>query len=258
MRFKYGYRLIICLFVVFIGLPSYSVRAEESADSVPEHVATTPAPRPELNWWMPRHEEKVEKMKNQDVDLLMIGDSITHGWENRGKEVWEEYYATRNPLNFGFSGDRTEHVLWRLQNAPLDAIDPRAAVLMIGTNNIGQASSTPKQAAEGILAIVRLLRKQYPEMEILVLHVFPRGATPEDTLRKRVVELNSYLPSLLGKMENVTLLDINEAFLKEDGTLPKEVMPDLLHPNEKGYAIWAEAVEPTLEKLMDEKANADK
>jgi beta-glucosidase len=232
--------------------------ADDPLDDIPKHVATKPEPRPELNWWMPRHKEKTEKMKQQEVDLLMIGDSITHGWEGRGKDIWNARYSGRNPLNLGFSGDRTEHVLWRLQNAPLDAISPEVAVLMIGTNNVGHGSSTPRQAADGILAIVKLLRAQYPEMEVLVLHVFPRGATPNDPLRKKVKEINGYLPEMLDEIEKVTLLNINETFLKEDGTLPKSIMPDLLHPNEKGYALWGEAMEPTLRRLLDEEKNENK
>ncbi|MDR2757592.1 MAG: GDSL-type esterase/lipase family protein [Planctomycetaceae bacterium] len=118
----------------------------------------------------------------------MIGDSITHGWDNKGKTVWDSYYGHRKPINLGFSGDRTEHVLWRLEHLPLDKISPKAAVLMIGTNNIGHNSSSPKDAADGIKAIVEKLEKQYPALKIIVLNVFPRDNKSEDNNRKKLMK----------------------------------------------------------------------
>jgi len=212
-------------------------------------VALTPVPRND-DWWQKRHTEKVELMKQGNIDLLMIGDSITHGWENQN-EVWEKLYAGRNILNYGFSGDRTEHVLWRLQNSPLDAISPKAITMMIGTNNIGHGSSTPKDTADGICAIVDLLKKQYPDAKIFVLYVFPRDETPDGDLRQKVNEINGYLPALLGKLNNVTLVDIGDLFLSDDGVLPKAIMPDFLHPNKEGYLIWGNAVEPILKPLFE-------
>ena len=121
---------------------------------------------------------------------------------------------------------------------------------MIGTNNINRLSSTPRQTAEGIQVIVLKLRKTYPEMKILVLHVFPREERPDAKRRDRIRELNSYLPKLVGKEKNVTLLDIGDKFLDENGIISKSIMPDFLHPNENGYEIWAKAMEPTLKKLL--------
>ena len=199
-------------------------------------------------------------MNEGNVDLLMIGDSITHLWENtegtrfhryaHGANVWKKYYGSRRAMNLGFAGDRTYHVLWRLDNLPLDRISPKVAVLMIGTNNITRLETTPRQTAEGIQAIVLKLRKAYPEMQILVLHVFPREATPKAVRRDRIRELNSYLPDLIGNEKNVTLLDIGGKFLDEKGLISASIMPDYLHPNEKGYEIWARSMEPTLKKLL--------
>ena len=213
-------------------------------------VALTPVPRNNEGWWQNRHAEKVALMEKGDVDLLMIGDSITHGWEGQ-KEVWEKFYAGRKILNYGFSGDRTEHVLWRLQNSPLDKINPKAITIMIGTNNIGHGSSTPKDAADGIQAIVELLQKQYPDAKIFVLYVFPRDEKPDGNLRKKVDEINGYLPEMIGKHKNVALVDIGYLFLNDDGVLPKDIMPDFLHPNKEGYIIWGNAVEPFLKPIFD-------
>jgi len=239
-------------FLFLSGMMFLTVAAQEKS------VALTPDVQP-ADWWQKRHEEKVALMKKGDVELLMIGDSITHGWEGAGKEVWDKYYANRKILNDGFSGDRTEHVLWRLQHSPLDAIHPKAITIMIGTNNIGHGSSSPKETAEGIRAIVDLLQKQYPDAKIFVLYVFPRNDTPlRDSMRNdnpdlgaKVREINSYLPEMVGKLKNVTLVDIGYLFLDENGTLPKSIMPDLLHPNAEGYEIWAKAVEPILKPIFD-------
>jgi len=215
-------------------------------------VALTPVPRPDErdDWWMKRHAEKVALMEQGNVDLLMIGDSITHGWEHQ-KEVWEQFYAGRKVLNYGFSGDRTEHVLWRLQNSPLDKISPKAITIMIGTNNIGHGSSSPKDAADGIQAIVELLQKQYSDARIFVLYVFPRDEQPDGNFRKQVNEINGYLPGMIGKHKNVALVDIGYLFLNDDGVLPKTIMGDSLHPNKDGYITWASAVEPIFKPIFD-------
>lgn len=217
-----------------------------------EMVATTPVPV-DAAWWKDRHQAKLDIVKaNQgNIDLVMIGDSITHGWEGGGKAVWEKFYAGRKPLNLGYGGDRTEHVLWRLDNGEVDGISPKLAVIMIGTNNVGHGSSSSAQTIEGIKAILGKLETKLPETKILLLAVFPRGADLNDGLRKQVNEINKGLPALAdGK--RVFFLDINDKFLDEDGVLPKSIMPDLLHPNAEGYQIWAEAVEPTVKKLMGE------
>ena len=216
------------------------------------HVAVTPVAKENENW-VKRHRHQAALMDRGGINLLMVGDSITHGWEGAGATVWSSYYQHRRAINLGISGDRTEHVLWRLDDLPLDRIGPKTAVIMIGTNNIGQENpSTAKEAADGVKAIVERLEKAFPEMKQLVLKVFPRDAKPDDAKRKLVDELNSYLPDLLKDKPNVTLLDINAVFLAADGTLPDEVMKDKLHPGTYGYELWAKAMEPTLTQLLGE------
>jgi beta-glucosidase len=133
---------------------------------------------------------------------------------------------------------------------PLDKIKPKAAVVMIGTNNMGANSATPKDTADGIKVIADKLKKQYPDIKIIVLHVFPRGEKPDNNLRLKVNEINSFLPKLFESDKNVKLLDINKVFLDENNILPKSIMPDSLHPNEAGYELWAEAVEPALVEIF--------
>ena len=121
---------------------------------------------------------------------------------------------------------------------------------MIGTNNSGD--NTPKEIVQGIVAIVVELRENLPETEILVLAIFPRGENDDDARRQVNMKVNEILAEGAKGREKIHYLDINQKFLEADRTLTREIMPDLLHPKEKGYAIWAEAIEPTLKKLMGE------
>ncbi len=212
-----------------------------------EHDAITPVPR-DANW-MKRHDAMNARVKEGNVDLVFIGDSITQGWEGSGKAVWKEFYGERNAVNLGIGGDRTQHVIWRLNNGNLEGISPKLAVIMIGTNNSGTNSS--EQIAEGTTAIVDQLKKKSPTTKILVLGVFPRGETPADA-KRQVNEKTNAIVATLADNEQVFYLDIGKSFLQDDGTLSREIMPDLLHLSEKGYTIWAESIEPQVAKLMAE------
>lgn len=204
------------------------------------------------SWWGARHEEKLKERESRGkIDLLMIGDSITHGWESGGKAIWDKYYAQRDALNLGFSGDRTEQVIWRLQHGEVDGISPRLAVIMIGTNNTGHRQDRPEDTAAGVRAILEELHTRLPDMKILLLAIFPRGAKADDPLRQLNDATNRLLKGLADD-QRVFFLDLGDRFLAQDGTLSPDIMPDLLHPNEKGYALWAAAMESTLQKLLDE------
>ena len=204
------------------------------------------------DWWVARHAANVERMNQGDIDLLLIGDSITHAWD-RHEELFERFFGQYKTINLGFSGDQTAHVLWRLENLPLDQISPKVAMIMIGTNNIGhREGSTPREAAEGIVAIVQKLQQQYPRIQIIVLKVFPRDEQPDGEYRRRVNEINAALPGLLrrGNQGFVFLVDINAIFLDRNGILPKEIMDDFLHPGREGYERWGNAVAPYLERAF--------
>lgn len=244
-----------CLPVALLALLSLSLTAI-SQETTTEIKALTPAVQTAewaVKWWMPRHEQKLKELAEmKTVDLLMIGDSITHGWEGGGKKVWDEYYAKRNALNIGFSGDRTEQVLWRFDHGEIDGISPKAAVVMIGTNNTGHRQDDPDETAAGIKAIVDQLSEKLPKTKVLLLAIFPRGASADDELRKINDAINERI-SKFADNKRVFYLDISQVFLEDDGTLPKSIMPDLLHPNGEGYEMWAKAMEPTLARLMGEK-----
>lgn len=206
--------------------------------------------------WQKRHELSSAAVKRAKPQILFIGDSITHffGGEQfdsyalRGKNTWDEFYAPRNPGNLGFGWDKTENVLWRLQHGALDGIAPKLVVTMIGTNNTGTCSAS--DITLGITEIVAELRLRLPKAEILLLGIFPRGEKPGPQ-RDKIAEVNQGI-ARLDALARVTFLDIGAKFLTPDGLITKDIMPDFLHPNEKGYRIWAEAIEPTVKKLMGE------
>ena len=198
---------------------------------------------------MKRHESFNTRVAKGNVDLVFIGDSITQGWEGRGKGVWEKFYGKRNTVNLGIGGDRTQHVIWRLDNGNLKDITPKAAVIMIGTNNSGSNSS--KEIADGVEAIVKQLRNKTPKTQILMLGVFPRGTNNADK-RRQVNEGANAIFKKLADGKHVHYLDIGPKFLEKNGTLSREIMPDLLHLSEKGYTIWAESIETKLAKLLGE------
>jgi lysophospholipase L1-like esterase len=207
--------------------------------------------RDEKNWWQERHESKAIEAKKNKWDIIFLGDSITHSWETAGKKTWNKYYQKRRALNLGFSGDRTEHVLWRLDNGEFEEVQPKVVVLMIGTNNTGHRKDPPKAIAAGVEKIIERINTKSPTTKILLLAIFPRSEKVSDPQRKNNDRANALIKQLT-KKDGVTYLDINERFLLPDGTLSKEIMPDLLHPKQKGYAIWAEAIEPSLRALLAE------
>jgi beta-glucosidase len=250
---------IVCgLMLAFAGCggPQWTCAKVNKQLAVSESKAVQPAPRGD-DWWKKRQESVNAQVQKGNVDLLLLGDSITHGWDSQ-KPLWDKYFGKWNTVNAGFSGDRTQHVLWRLENGNIEGIRPKVAMIMIGTNNSNGNDNTAEEIAEGIAAIVCKLRTELPQTKILLLAIFPRG-TKEQRDAKTNGAFNpqwakndkaSQLASRLADGKNVIFLDINKAFLNDKGELPLEVMPDLLHPKEKGYEIWGEAITPTLEKLM--------
>jgi lysophospholipase L1-like esterase len=208
-----------------------------------------------------RHESFNIISKQGEAQLVFLGDSITHGWEGKGKAIWTKEWAPLKAANFGIGGDRTEHVLWRLENGNFDGLKPKAIVVMIGTNNTGHQGRPQKelngavyecsaeQTAEGIKAILGQLRKKCPDAKILVLGIFPRGADKNDKFRQQNEATNAIVKGFADG-QKVFFLDVGAKFLESDGTLSKTIMPDLLHPNEKGYQIWSDAIKADVLALL--------
>ena len=210
--------------------------------------STTPVPR--TGGHAARHHaiNKVVQSKAGDVDVVFVGDSITQGWEGAGASVWGEHYAHRKAANLGISGDRTEHVLWRLRNGNLEGITPKVAVVMIGTNNIGHGGQQTREVLDGVRAVVECIRAISPHTRVLLLDIFPRGHS-FNADRGRITQINQ----ALAKMHDgdaIVFLSIGHHFVMPDGTISPEVMPDGLHLSQRGYRIWQEAMEPTLRGML--------
>lgn len=213
------------------------------------HSAVEPAPRGD-KWWQDRHasfNQRVAEVGDK-AQVIFIGDSITQGWEGEGKDVWARYYAHRNAVNLGIGGDRTQHVLWRLDNGNLKGLKPKAAVVMIGTNNSNGEDNTPEQIVEGVRAIVAKLRTALPDTKILLLAIFPRSEN-FSAQRGKLAQINQALRRAADG-QNVHWVDFGHRFLNDDGTMPRELMPDYLHLSPKGYAIWAEELEGALAGIL--------
>jgi lysophospholipase L1-like esterase len=222
------------------------VFAQESA----RHSAVNPAPRSD-DWWKERAEKLNRSVaETADTQLIFIGDSITQGWEGAGAKVWEERYTALKAVNLGIGGDRTQHVLWRLENGNLEGIHPKAAVVMIGTNNSNGIDNTAGQIIDGVTAIVQRLRTAVPETKVLLLGIFPRGENINEQ-RGKLLQINQVLAKL-DDGEHVHFLDIGHRFVTSQGLIPQDIMPDFLHLTDKGYRIWTDAIEPKLKELIGE------
>ena len=198
-----------------------------------------------------KHKDNLEVARKGDSDVLFMGDSITDFWRNpdgpyAGKPVLDKYWGNLKIANFGIAGDTTQGVLYRLRNGEGQGFNPKAVMLMIGTNNT--SSNTAAEIAEGIGAVILELQKNFPNAKILLLGIFPRG-TPNDPVRKTIAEINSII-SRLHDGKRVHYLDIGAKFLDAQGNIPLDVMSDALHPGPKGYEIWAEAVKEPLANIM--------
>ena len=253
--------------------PGYTVKARAiAADGTPVgSVATWSAPpaagprtpstlvpvTQNRDWrvydWTTRHREASALMKARPPDVVMLGDSITHFWggepvggRRTGVAEWDGFFAGRSVVNLGYGWDRTENVQWRLENGEFEGVTPKVVVLMIGTNNI--TLNTPEEIAAGVEAICATIHQRSDKTRILLLAIFPRGQKP-DAIRGKVDEVNRRIANL-GERGYVTFLDIGARFLEPDGSISPDVMYDFLHPTAKGYAIWAAAMAPVLDRLL--------
>jgi len=214
------------------------------AQSTNSAVIPVPMSKP---GWMERHDSMNAKARQGKIGLIYVGDSIVQRYEGVGKPVWDHYYAPRNALNLGISGDRTQHVIWRLDHGNIDGITPKLAIVMIGQNNGGH--NTAPEIAEGVTEVVKRIRTKLPNTKILLLGIFQRREkpTPERAVLAQANEIISKLAD-----SSISYMDINSVFVQPDGTIPASLMPDFEHPSELGFSRWAEAIEAKVAELMDD------
>jgi lysophospholipase L1-like esterase len=196
--------------------------------------------------WMERYESINARARQGKIDLIYIGDSIVQRFDGVGKGIWDRYYAPRNALNLGISGDRTQHVIWRLDHGNIDGISPKLAIIMIGQNNGGHNTSI--EIAEGVTEVVKRVRTKLPDAKILLLAIFQRREKP--TPERAVLAEANEIISKLANSSSIAYMDINSVFVRPDGKISSFLMPDFEHPNELGFKLWAEAIEAKVAELM--------
>jgi beta-glucosidase len=236
---------LLTFFTVFSSTVSFC-----EIDAVTPQTNTTPW---RVGWWMPRHEEKMKKVASGGSKVVFIGDSITHYWEEAGREPYSHYQQPAiDVLNLGFSGDRTGHVIWRItQGGELDGYKAKCIVLMIGTNNTGHkpfSAEPPVDTILGVRRILDIIREKQPEAKVVLFSIFPRGEGKINSSKLySITARNAVVNKEIMKFadgKKVFWCDISDKFLTADGRLSPEVFPDLLHPNRLGYEIWHSHIYP--------------
>jgi len=231
--------------VVALGIGLLGCGASDWLDTPPSSAVATDREDPTFTL---RHGEINALPDRGRIELVFLGDSITQRWESTGRYVWNQHYADRGAANFGINGDRTEHVLWRIENGNFDGVRPRLIVLQIGTNNTHDSSD--EDVVRGVLAVVEALQTRLPDTRVLLLGLFPKHRFPDAKVRGRVRAINGAL-SLQAPRPGVVFVDLGDVFLETDGSLSRSVMPDGLHLSARGYSMWAEAMETSLSPLLE-------
>ena len=250
-------RFLLLAALLLLGAADVS-RAE------PPPLAAVPIARLDLPWWKARHEAKLAQAKRGPVDLVLLGDSITHDYEMTGPEpfldfraVWQRYYGDRHALNLGFPGDATSHLLWRILHGEIDGIAPKAVVILIGANNLGRLHWSGPDTVRGIEAVVAATHRRLPGAKILLLGVLPsdRGAW----VMRTAAEINAALAAEYGHgaLPYVTYFDASPLFLRGGAVEtslyydPLESPPrPALHPSPEGQARMAAAIEPAISAML--------
>ena len=245
-------RSAACFLILFVGLLVCGAcdRGPSTEGKAPPTSTQTAQAYENGVWQLRRHAELNEMARRGDIDLVFLGDSITQYWAEAGKEVWNKYYGRRKAANFGIGGDRTQHVLWRIEHGNFDGIHPKAIVLLIGDNN-SIHGDTPQEIADGVSAVVQKLRDKIPESKILLLAIFPSGERPESPQRVRAMAANAIFQKVAdGRM--IRYLDIGDRFTNREGTISRTILPDFDHLSPSGYLLWAEAIEPFVKDILGE------
>jgi lysophospholipase L1-like esterase len=252
--------------VVVLGAPvAWLVPSSGGAATI---LAATPIGRTDLPWWRARHEAKLREIAGAKPDLVFLGDSITQDWESAGPQpwmnfapVWQRFYGDRNAVNLGFKGDTTASLLWRIRNGEVAGISPKAAVVLIGANNLGRVHWSADDTVAGIAAIIGELRARLPATKVLLLGVLPseRSDWASETTRR----INAMLAARYKASTEAAFLDLTALFMR-GGHLNRELFFDPLltppepplHPTAQGQALMAKAMEPLLATMLGDRPHA--
>ena len=196
--------------------------------------------------WERMHAEDVLVAEHDQVDLLFIGDSITAGWD---WQLWQQHFVPLKAANFAVGADHTGNMLWRLQHGTIGQLQPKLIVVLAGVNNIGHLQESPEQTAAGVTRLVQQIQLAWPNSKILLNAVFPFDQAANSPNRTKVKQLNKLIAKL-GDNKTIFVKDYGPLLLQKDGSISADIMPDFLHPNSRGYQIWAEAMLPDIHQLL--------
>jgi lysophospholipase L1-like esterase len=222
--------------------------------AIAQEPADRAAPRTDQNSRI-AHAQLLDKAKQGRIDLYFAGDSIVRRWGALDYpellDNWRANFFGWNAGNFGWGADRTENILWRLENGELDGVNPKAIVLLAGTNNVGAEPRDEETVAEivrGMKAIVGVCRQKAPNATIILTAILPRNDNM--AVMPTIDRINERLAGLADGAR-VRFLDINDRLADSEGRLFDGVMnEDRLHPTIKGYQIWADALKPILREVL--------
>ena len=196
--------------------------------------------------------------------MYFIGDSITRRWGCSDPQYadllanWQANFFGWNAANFGWGGDTTQNILWRLNHGELDGVHPKVIVILAGTNNLSSQAINDDDSAEeiarGITAIVKVCREKAPAAAIIVTAIFPRSDKP--SLNPLIAQINDRLAKLADQ-PGVRFLNVNAQLTDDQGMLLPGMLPDGLHPAVPGYQVWADGLRPILRELLGPPAKSD-
>ena len=225
--------------------------------------ADQPAPRTDANS-LKAHEQHLAKRTQGKIDVYFEGDSIARRWGATDAAYakylanWKENFFGWNAADFGWGADSLQNILWRLDNGELDGVNPKVIVFLGGTNNIGGAPGNDAKAEEivrGVKAVLGRFQQKAPNATVILTAIFPRGKSAQ--LYAFIKQINAGIAKLAdGK--KIRYLDVNDKMADADGNLFPGIMnSDNLHPDLKGYQVWADGLKPILTELLGPPAATD-
>ena len=227
------------------------------------NLATVPISRMDLPWWRKRFEASLRQVRDSHAELVWLGDSITQNWERKGPQPWADYqpiwqreYGRYHPLNLGFIGDTTSSVLWRLDHGQVQGLAPKVLILLIGANNLGRPHWGAHLTVPGIEAVVDKVHELLPHTHVLLLEVLPSRRSA--WISAETLKINAALASRYAQSQRVSFMDVGHVLLDAQGQPDPALYLEghephqtvLLHPDAQGMERIAQAIAPTVERLM--------
>ena len=265
--------IIKLLFITILSISIISCKQQKKQLSIDDkeliNTAIIPVSKLEedgYDWWE-RHNEILKIKDSLNPEIVLIGNSITHFWGGsypqlkhvdgslripNGVNSWKATFKNHRVLNLGFGWDRTQNVLWRLDNGEIDGLNPKLIIIHIGSNNTSITKNarmnTASEIVEGISAIYMRVRSKVPKAKIILMEIMPREEMPDNSRRILINKTNQLLKKFASE-NAIELVDIGANLLTPEGILSKNIAPDFCHPNDAGYQIWGNALLPYINSI---------